>query len=165
MTLNKGKIFLIISILFVSILMFVRCSTSVKQKEIGEVEIESPPKDEIILNVKKIYSWINAMPGAKPRFHVTGELEILDDPSYDLEQIKIIEVTILQDNRMVFMFKPKVKEDIVNDTKIIIFSTVRGLLLNAALNEQKQIDIMIEFDDGSTTLKYIISKVNVEKAV
>ncbi len=148
-----------------TILVLAGCSSSVPQKEIGEVEPEIIYKDEIRLNVKSIFSWINAMPGPeKPRFHVTGELEILESSNYDLEHIKITKVTILQDQRMVFMFRPKIQEVLSKNKKTLTFSTIRGLLLNAGLNQKKPIDIVFDFDDGSTEIKYVIKNVKIEIA-
>ena len=160
-----NKIASIIVIVFITILAFVKCSSSVPQKEIGEVEPEIIYKDEIRLNVKSIISWINAMPGSKPRFHVTGELEILDNSNYDFQHIKITRVTILQDQKMVFMFRPKIKEEINKSKKTLTFSTIKGLLLNAGLNQKKSIDIVFDFDDGSTEIKYVIKNVHIEIAV
>ncbi|VAX27608.1 hypothetical protein MNBD_IGNAVI01-954 [hydrothermal vent metagenome] len=162
---NMNKILSLITITILSILSFIKCSSSVPQKEIGKVETELVYQNEILLNVKKVYSWINAMPGQKPRFQITGELEILDDSNYNLERLKIVRITILQDKKMIFIFKPNVKEEMLKNKKSVIFSTVRGLLLNAALNEKKPIDIVIEFNDGSTEFKYTISNITIEKAV
>ncbi len=162
---DLNKTLSIIAITILSTLLFIQCSSSVPQKEIGEVETELVYQNEILLNVKKIYCWINAMPGQKPRFQVTGELEILDDNNYDLKQLKIVRIIILQEKKMIFMFKPNVKEDMLKNKKNVIFSTVRGLLLNAALNEKKPVDIVIEFNDGSTDFKYNISNITIEKAV
>lgn len=161
----KNKIVAVIAIVFFTIIAFVKCSSTVPQKEIGEVETEMIYSDEIRLNVKSIFSWINAMPGSKPRFHVTGELEVLDNSNYSIENIKIIKITILQDQKMIFMFTPKIKEELKRDKKTLTFSTIRGLLVNAALDQKKAIDIMFDFDDGSTEIKYVIKNVNIEIAV
>ena len=162
---KKNKIAAVIAIVFISTLAFVKCSSSVPQKEIGEVEPEIIYKDEIRLNVKSIISWINEMPGSKPRFHVTGELEILDNSNYDFQHIKITRVTILQDQKMVFMFRPKIKEELDKNKKTLTFSTIKGLLLNAGLNKQKSIDVVFDFDDGSTEIKYVVKNVHIEIAV
>lgn len=155
----------LIAIVLITIIAFIKCSSSIQQKEIGEIEPETTNKDEIQLNVENIYSWINAMPGSKPRFHVTGELEILDDSNYDIKNIRIIKITILQDQKMIFMFRPKIKEELSKDGKTLTFSTIRGLLVNAALDKKKAIDIVFDFDDGSTEIKYVIKNVNIEIAV
>lgn len=105
------------------------------------------------------------MPGSKPRFHVTGELEVLDNSNYSFENIKIIKITILQDQKMIFMFTPKIKEELMTDKKTLTFSTIRGLLVNAALDQKKAVDIVFDFDDGSTEIKYVIKNVNIEIAV
>ncbi len=158
---NKYLYFILLIVLFLF-----GCSSSVPQKEIGEVETELVYQDEIMLNVKKVYSWINAMPGAdKPRFHVTGELEILESNNYDFKKLKIVRITILQNQKMIFMFKPTINEEVQHNKKKLIFSTVRGLLLNAAFHEKQPIDILIEFTDGSTEFKYSINNIPVEKAV
>ena len=162
---KTNKIAAVIAIVFISTLAFVKCSSSVPQKEIGEVEPEIIYKDEIRLNVKSIISWINAMPGSKPRFHVTGELEILDNSNYDFKHIKITGVTILQDQKMVFMFRPKIMEELDKNKKTLTFSTIKGLLLNAGLNKKKAIDVVFDFYDGSTEIKYVIKNVHIEIAV
>ena len=153
------------AILFVISLLFNSCSSSIPQKEIGVVETEIIYKDEIRLNVSKIYSWINAMPGLKPRFNVSGELEIFDNFNYELKNLKIVKVTVLQNQKMIFIFTPTIKEDLQVDKKTILFSTIRGLLLNAALNQDKSIDISIDFDDGSTEFNHVIQNVKIEEAL
>lgn len=158
------KKIVVITIVFISVIAFIKCSSTVPQKEIGEVETEIIYSDEIRLNVKSIYSWINVMPGSKPRFHVTGELEILDNSNYSIENIKIVKITILQDQKMIFIFRPKINEELSKDKKTLTFSTIRGLLLNAVLNQKKAIDIVFDFNDGSTEIKYVIKDVKIEIA-
>jgi len=165
MRLLRKNIVISVVALIIGVSLFYNCSSSVPQKEIGEVDTELIYTDEVRLNVNKIYSWINAMPGVKPRFNVTGELEILENSNYELEYIKIVKVTILQDQKLVYIFTPTIKEEFQGDKKSIIFSTIRGLLLNAALDQKKSIDISINFDDGSTTFNYIINNVPIEKAL
>lgn len=162
---NISKIATVIPIVFITVIALVKCSSSVQQKEIGEIEPEITNKEEIHLNVKSIYSWINAMPGSKPRFHVTGELEILESSNYNIDKIKIVKVTILQEQKMIFIFRPKIIEESNKDSKTLTFSTIRGLLVNAALDQKKAIDIVFDFDDGSTEIKYVIKDVNIEIAV
>lgn len=164
---KKIKIYNLIILLIglVSITLFYQCSSSVPQKEIGEVETEIVYEDEIRLNVKRVLSWINAMPGAEKRFHVSGELEILDNSNYDYQMMDIKKITVLQEERLIFIFTPKVIEELKPNKKNMIFSTVRGLIPNAALNQKKPIDIVVKFDDGSTELKYKINKVTIELAL
>lgn len=158
------NIFLYSFLIVIGIGLLYQCSSSVPQKEIGEVETEIVYNEDVRLNVKKVFSWINSMPGEKKRFHVTGELEILEYSNYNYQQISIQKVTVLQDKKMIFIFTPKIEEEIEKNKKNLVFSTVRGLLVNAALDQKKSIDLVILLNDGSEELEYMIPNVSMELA-
>lgn len=146
--------------------LYLSCSSSVPQKEIGEVQEEEIYSEGFRINVKKAFCWINAMPGTeKPRFHVSGEVEVLDNSNYDFTKMEIRKITVLQDDKMIFMFTPEVAERIENSKKTFTFSTIRGLLLNAALNQKKPVNLMIQFNDGSDDQEYRIENVPIELAL
>ena len=142
------------------------CSTSVPQKEIGETQIEEIYSDELKINVKKAFCWINAMPGIeKPRFHVSGEVEVLDNSNYDFREMEIKKVTVIQDKKMVFMFTPEVVENVMDNKKSFTFSTIRGLLLNAGLDKKNSVNLLMNFNDGYEDQEYIIENVSIELAL
>ncbi len=142
------------------------CSSSVPQKEIGEVQIEEIYTEEFRINVKKAFCWINAMPGTeKPRFHVSGQVEVLDNSNYDFKNMGIRKVTVLQDDKMIFMFTPEVAETIEKNKITFTFSTIRGLLLNAALNQKEPVNLIMQFNDGSEDQEYRIENVPIELAL
>ena len=100
------------------------------------------------------------MPGIeKPRFHVSGEVEVLDNSNYDFREMEIKKVTVIQDKKMVFMFTPEVVENVMDNKKSFTFSTIRGLLLNAGLDKKNSVNLLMNFNDGYEDQEYIIENI------
>lgn len=136
-------------------------STETKQEE----ALEEIYLSDIKLNVKKIYCWINLMPGAESRFHITGEFEILKSINYDLNFIKLSEVKIFQEGKILFNVNPKINSELkdTRDNKLITFSTVQGLLVHPNLSVDKTIDMLLVFKENNDELTYQISELRIEK--
>ena len=79
----RRKIFAISTI--VIILFIVGCSSQLPEiKKIDKVS--NIYENNLRVNIKKVYAWINLMPGDKPRFHITGSVELFEDSKYELEK-------------------------------------------------------------------------------
>ena len=66
-------------ILTLFIFGLVGCSSSTLEIRKVEKISEGIYKDDLRINIKKIYAWVNLMPGEKARFHITGSFELLED--------------------------------------------------------------------------------------
>jgi hypothetical protein len=120
---------------------------------------------DVKLRVNEIYCWVNLMPGIEPRFHITGDVDVLYDVSYDLEFVKLESIIIYQ-NSEVYRISPATNELMIDKSieKKIKFSTINGLLLNRDLNIEKRINIDLVFNDGNDELFYRIDNIKINKA-
>ncbi len=158
----KKNITIKILVFFLSLLVY-QCSSSLPEVKTVDSAEETIYKNNLRINSKQIYCWVNKMPGSKARFHVSGELELLDNSDYEIENTSIEMVEIIQNDETIYQFTPKVREEMHDNGKKIIFSTIRGLLLTLALDSKKSIDVKIFLSDSANEIKYIIPKVKIEE--
>lgn len=156
------KYLLILSI----ILLWNACSSSIPEViKVNPQEKESPIYDNNLrINTKQVYSWVNKMPGDKARFNITGELLFFDDSDYDINNITIKKIFIIQNDVELYQFIPKLETTFSNNSKSILFSTVKGMLLSVQLDSDKSIDVKVILSDSNNEIEYFIKKVKVEEA-
>lgn len=150
-------------VLTLFILGITGCSSSVPEIKTVPKISEGIYKDDLRINVKQIYAWVNLMPGAKARFHLTGSIELLDDSKYDLENVTIKEINIVQNKNSIYHFTPKIEETFVDNKKSFLFSTIRGLLLTSILDRNKSIDVELLISDSSNEIIYLIPNVEISE--
>jgi len=150
-------------ILTLFILGLVGCSSSTLEIRKVEKISEGIYKDDLRINIKKIYAWVNLMPGSKARFHITGSIELLEDSEYDLENVSIKKINIVQNKKSIYQFTPKMEEKLLENKKSILFSTIRGLLLTSALDREKGIDVKLLISDSSSEIIYLIPDVKISE--
>ena len=141
------------------------CSTPLPEvREIKKTE-SSVYKNDMKINSKRIYVWVNKMPGvgSKPRLHATGELDFFEDTHYNLKNIEIKKVSILQNNEIIYMFSPSTEVKFEKNKKVILFSTVKGLLLSSQLDTKKKITLKILLSDGEEEINFFISDVEIHE--
>ena len=159
----KNNLIRILNIV-IGLVFFEGCSSSLPEvNKIAEVE-ESIYENDVRINVKQIFSWVNRMPGSKPRFHISGELEVLEDSKYNINNIIIKKIKIIQFNNVVYNFTPKVESKFNDETKTIIFSTIRGLLVSAMLDSKKNINVEILLSDSANEILLKIPSISIEEA-
>jgi hypothetical protein len=157
------NLFLILSVFILSIIIN-GCSSSLPEiKKVASTE-SSIYDNDLRINTKQIYSWINRMPGSKARFHISGELELLENSKYDVANTTIKKVKIIQNNTTIYQFTPKSEIKMENEIRVILFSTIRGLLVSTILESDKTIDVEIQLSDSANDFSYIITEVNIEEA-
>lgn len=149
-------------ILFVFLL--VGCSSSIPETRTVAKISEEIYKNDLRINIKQIYAWVNLMPGAKSRFHITGSIELLEDTEYDIENVTIKKINIIQNKNTIYQFTPKIEAKIEQNKKSFLFSTIRGLLLTSILNREKTIDVELLFSDSSSEIMHLIPNVEIYEA-
>jgi len=161
------------SILFIaSFVLFWQCSSSEKtekeeEKEKQETVIVKEPTTDINLELNKLYAWVNLMPGDQPKFHITGDIIILNEKKVTSADTKLVQVKIFQNNLLHYLIKPTVRDNEemgAVDGTAILFSTIRGLGLNPGFNYEKTIDVVLIFEEGDNSYTYPISDVQIDKA-
>jgi hypothetical protein len=156
-----------IFLIFTSLLLFTFCSSerSVRRAD-GSGELDELYIQDVKLKVNEIYSWVNLMPGAEPRFHITGNVDLLKSIKYDFRFVELVSVIVYHDNKKVYSISPVVKEleSEQGDSKNIRFSTIRGLLINRELDIDKDINIDLVFNDGDDELIYMLDNIKINKA-
>jgi len=150
-----------IAILFLIILN--GCSSSLPEIKNAEVEEKSIYENDLRINNKQIYCWVNKMPGDKPRFNITGELNIFDDSEYNIKTVTIKTIFIMQDNKNVYQFTPNMETKFSGNIKIITFSTIKGMLLSLQLDTSKNVDIKILLTDSANEIEYFIQNIVIEE--
>ncbi|MEE9432545.1 MAG: hypothetical protein V3V16_15975, partial [Melioribacteraceae bacterium] len=125
------------------------------------------PKTELIkdvnLNVEKTISWVNLMPGSKPKFHISGKFNLLKSDDYNIENMKLKYVKVYQSDKEVYFVKPKVRVEDKGDIKQIMFSTLRGLSINKKLNTKQNVMFEFIFNDTSNDFIYQIKDVELQE--
>jgi len=153
----------ILFVLTLSVFGLIGCSSSVPETRTTTKISEGIYKDDLRINIKKLYAWVNLMPGAKPRFHITGSVELLDASEYDLENVTIKEINIIQDKKSIYRISPKVEDKIHQNIKSLLFSTVRGLLYTSILDREKKIDVEFLISDSSNEIIYQVKDVEISE--
>lgn len=148
------------------ILLLASCSSEKATKDSGyEITSESLYIPDIDLSVKKIYCWANLMPGSPNRLHLTGDITLKDSFKYDSKFVKLERVNVIQNNSLLYMIKPTVQDgDETWEGRNILFSTIKGILLDEMIDLNKSVNIELIFSEGSENYSYIIENVKVEQA-
>ena len=122
--------------------------------------------NEIDLEIEKVISWVNLMPGpnSENKFQVSGKFFILPNDNYDFTKTTLKYIKVFQNGKLLYFIQPKVLEKIENDKKEITYSTIKGLSINKDLHRQKKVKMEFIFNSGSDELKYYVEDVNVEEA-
>ncbi len=154
------------NLLYLSFITFLLWNCS--SKEIVKEEVEKIlPKTELIkdvnLNVEKTISWVNLMPGSKPKFHISGKFNLLKSDDYNIENMKLKYVKVYQSDKEVYFVKPKVRVEDKGDIKQIMFSTLRGLSINKKLNTKQNVMFEFIFNDTSNDFIYQIKDVELQE--
>ncbi|MCB9210772.1 MAG: hypothetical protein H6609_15510 [Ignavibacteriales bacterium] len=158
-----------IRILFVSIvcvMYLVSCSSSeesTKKVEETNTRIVKKFRNDVNLNIQKNASWVNLMPGTQPKFHVTGKLDLLEGENYDPLKTELKFIKIYQNEEELYYIMPKVIEEISGDTKILTFSTLKGLSINKNLDTKNPVVFEFIFKQDNNELKYRDNNVLVEE--
>jgi len=143
------------------------CSTPLPEVRGVKKTDDAIYESNLRIYAKRIYVWINRMPGAnrKDRLHVTGELDFFDDTHYNLKTIKIKEIKILQKDEIIYQFSPLTEVKYVGEKKEILFSTVKGLLLSARMDTGKKIKLKIHLFDGENDMFFLIPDVKINEVL
>ncbi len=147
-------------------IIFYGCATTKVQKEEGKISPKKTiPEQEMNIEVLKIYSWINLMPGSEPRFNISGEIKVKPkNGDYKLSDLLFAQIKIKQNGRTVYFIKPTVREEGESkEYRKLLFSTIKGLSLTPDLNPEKKVDAELIFDDDGDELKFIIKNISIEK--
>lgn len=151
------------TISFVIIILFVSyaCASSECAKEnndkVNKVEFTL---DEIGINLKQVFVWINMMPGPdfNPRINITGEIEVTESSEYEIEQITLSTINIYQNDLQFYSIEPIIRfgENPSGDSnKLLIFSTKDGMNVKENFDVNAEVDVEFIFElDGSTFPRY-----------
>ena len=76
--------------LIIIVLLFLySCSSERTLKDgDGSTELDELLIQDLNLNVNKIYSWVNLMPGSDSRFHITGNIDLFGSIKYEINFVK-----------------------------------------------------------------------------
>ncbi len=162
-----------ISIIFILLITLFACTPTTRMQKEKEDEskdavgvVKPEYKNPEFVKINKIYSWLNVMPNAGERFHITGEIELAKSDSQKFEVAEIFRVIVFQDNREIYQILPKtvVSEEKSDDKKLVlIFSTLTGMKPKPELSLEKPITAEIHISDKNGIFKIVKSDIIVEK--
>ncbi|MDO8549967.1 MAG: hypothetical protein Q7S39_07455 [Ignavibacteria bacterium] len=127
----------------------------------------------ISINHSDIYSWLNLMPGGPPSFHITGNLTIKNEESYEIKELNLNEIILTQQDIPLYHFEPllePVNENIsgknleAGEEKEFRFGVKSGLEVKPELDSEKPITARLVFNSGEKIFEYVIYNIQIEKA-
>lgn len=157
------KIYLLIIIL----LLIFSCATPEKTSNNKEAPKKISTEDvysDLNIKIGKAVSWLNLMPGTKPRFHISGILKLLNGENYNYKNTSLTYVKIYQSGKELYFIQPKIIEKITDDEKNISFSTIKGLSINKDLKIDKTINMEFIFSSPSGKKTFTVKNVKIEEA-
>jgi len=130
--------------------------------------------DQLKISIKHsyIYSWLNLMPGGPPSFHITGDLTIKNLESYEIKELNLIEIILIQKDKPVYRFEPvfeSINESMsgknleAGEEKEFRFGVKSGLEVKPELNSEKSITVRLIFNSGEKIFEYSIPDIKIEK--
>ena len=154
-----------------SLIFLIGCSSS---EETVKKESEEIPKDinietyqsSIEVEIVNLYAWVNFMPNADERFHISGELVIEESVLYDLSNLNLDLIKVYQEELLMFNIRPTVRQNPnwdEDDSINLMFSTFKGLLAFREFKTDKPIAVEFIFKDGNNEFKYLTTDVEVEE--
>lgn len=160
------------TISFVIIILFVSyaCASSECAKEnndkVNKVEFTL---DEIGINLKQVFVWINMMPGPdfKPRINITGEIEITESSEYEIEQITLSTINIYQNDLQFYSIEPIIRfgeKPSGDDKLLIIFSTEEGMNVKDKFDIDTEVDVEFIFTSYHGTFSRFEKNLVIQKA-
>jgi hypothetical protein len=155
-----GKVF----IAFVIAVLLWSCSTTkVETTKKTEKVLTKQLVHDVNLFVEKNVSWVNLMPGAKPKFHISGKISLLKGKNYNIKSTTLKFIKVFQNGKEIYFIKPKIREEIKDNEKNYLFSTISGLSIVKELDTKKKVDFEFIFMDGKKDLIYQIKNVELQE--
>ena len=161
------KIFTFISIV---ILLSAGCSSDeTVKKNVDEIENGEIVSEELNVEFSGVYCWINLMPGpkAEPRFNITGEIKLFESPEYSLDSIILSAINIYQNSKLIYSIDPVIRIDdnlSTDQMKFIIFSTIKGMLIDVNLDSETVVDASFIFEQDNEKYSYLVKDIKIDKA-
>jgi len=155
--------FLSSSIVLLLTLFITSCASSEKTKT--ELSLE-------VVN-NKINSWLNLMPGVSPgKFHLTGDVSLQNNSDEEITNINLDNITVYSSEEVIYSFKPYFKPRKRGDNfslktgmvKVFRFGMEEGLKIDERLDNNKFININLNFISDKGSYSYSIDSVKVEEA-
>lgn len=159
---------IIVFIFSITIIFLLSCSASEEATKKNEEIKREPIKkfvNEVNLDIEKNVSWVNLMPGAEPKFHVSGKLSLLKGKKYNNQSTILKYIKIYQNGEELYYIMPKVIFNEDEGIKTFTYSTIKGLSLNKNLNLKEPVLFELIFMDGKEELKYKIDNVTVDEVM
>ena len=154
----------ILLFLFITFIL-IECTPSEKVTE----------KLEISVIKSEINVWLNLMPGTSPgTFNVAGEINIENTGQADIENIKLINISVFTGDRdeEIYSIKPyfKPKNQVIDNSilagsqKEFTFGTEQGLKILEVVEKNNHVDVQLDFSSDKKIVSYRINDVEVGRA-
>jgi hypothetical protein len=154
------KVFLKVLVLFVLAMLLSTCSSSKMAKK----------SEKYVVSDTNLYAWVNLMPGGKPKFHISGDLNLIKTGDISPDSVDLREVTVLQNSNMFYRFTPiiddKMKrqdENISSEILHIHFTDGKGFVIEPEFNMDQPVIVQFHFFYGRESYIYNSKDIKVEK--
>ena len=145
--------------------LFAACSVpeeSVKRNTENYAEVKKFV-NEVNLDIDQNVSWINSMPGSQPKFHVSGNVALLEGEDYDQNEMELKYIKIYQGNDEIYYIIPKVVENKEINKKNFTYSTIKGLAIDDKLNPKEPVMFELIFIQNKKEFRYRINNVKIDE--
>lgn len=128
--------------------------------------------NELAINIDlvKISSWVNLMPGSESSFFVNGLLRIKNNNDFDIDSLRL-RLNVYQDNNMLYSIKPTIDAAAEERSsfksgleKEFTFAVEKGLKINKDLNFDKPVNLEFMFSAKGKLYTYKLDSITIEKA-
>lgn len=149
---------------FVGLILISGCSGSLNDGSIdfNQAELMIP---ELHLRTKKVNAWLVEKEKSN-RLNISGEIEIFPSSRYELDFLRLKEIQIFQQLRLISRIIPVtrfINSEIANNSKILTFSTIKGVIASIELDPNKSVDLIIVFEEAGNVLIHKINDISIKR--
>jgi hypothetical protein len=123
----------------------------------------------ITIDMVKLNAWFNLMPGSKPSFHLLGKLNIRNNNTEPLENLKLQQGIIYNGSTEVAKFSPVVDQSnasgyniLPKEIKEFSFALPEKIKIDN-ITEMKEVNLLLTFSSKGKTYDYTINNINIER--
>lgn len=152
--------FKVIHLLFLTIVILTACSSSSKTSLTVNYLLD--------IKINSIYLWIDKMPRtvSTDNLNLSSDIIINSSINYDYKTIKLYKIIIIQEDNIIYSFKPITKDNLAFKSKNkrnILVSTFEDTLLPNDFDYNKLVDVKFIFIDNNKFYEKLVKNIKIDK--
>ncbi|MBU1101056.1 MAG: hypothetical protein KKA84_11695 [Bacteroidetes bacterium] len=149
---------------FLVLLLITGCSGSGNN---GNIDLDQADMmiPDLHLRTKKVNAWLVEKENSN-RLNISGEIEIFPSSRYELDFLRLNEIQIFQQLRLISRIIPVSRfenSEFSNKSKILIFSTIKGVIASLKLDPNKPVEMVIVFEEAGDLLIHKINDISITR--